>query len=149
MQAQRKTRLLVVAMILAGVSISAVLALLSLNENINLFYSPSQVHAGEVPADATIRIGGMVVKGSVNRNPDSLEVSFDLTDTAKVVTVVYDGILPDLFREGQGIVASGKMKNRRLVADQVLAKHDETYMAPEISESIKAAHGQQSEESGY
>ncbi|MYB33694.1 MAG: cytochrome c maturation protein CcmE [Gammaproteobacteria bacterium] len=149
MQAQRKTRLLIVTMILAGVSISAVLALLSLNENINLFYSPSQVHAGEVPSDATVRIGGMVVKGSVDRNPDSLEVSFDLTDTAKVVTVAYNGILPDLFREGQGIVASGKMQNNRFVADQVLAKHDETYMAPEISESIKAAHGQQPEESGY
>ncbi len=149
MQAQRKTRLLIVAMILAGVSISAVLALLSLNENINLFYSPSQVHAGEVPADATIRIGGMVVKGSVNRNPDNLEVSFDLTDTAKVVTVVYNGILPDLFREGQGIVASGTMQNSRFVADQVLAKHDETYMAPEISESIKAAHDRQPEESDY
>ena len=149
MQAQRKTRLLVVTTILAGVSISVVLALLSLNENINLFYSPSQVHAGEVPADAAIRIGGMVVKGSVDRNPDSLEVSFDLTDTAKVVTVVYNGILPDLFREGQGIVAAGKMQNNRFVADQVLAKHDETYMAPEISASIKAAHDRQPEESGY
>jgi len=149
MQTQRKKRLLIVAMIMVGVSISAVLTLLSLTENINLFYSPSQVHAGEVPADASIRIGGMVVKGSVNRNPDSLEVNFDLTDTAKVVTVVYTGILPDLFREGQGIVAAGKMKNGRFHADQVLAKHDETYMAPEISESIKAAHGRQSMESGY
>ncbi len=140
--------MLIVAMVLLGVSISAVLALLSLKENINLFYSPSQVHAGEVPPDASIRIGGMVVKGSVDRDPDSLEVNFDLTDTAKVVTVVYTGILPDLFREGQGIVATGKMKENRFHADQVLAKHDETYMAPEVSESIKAAHGQKSIE-GY
>jgi len=141
--------MLIVAMVLIGVSISAVLTLLSLNENINLFYSPSQVYAGEIPPDTSIRIGGMVVKGSVDRDSDSLKVKFDLTDTAKVVTVVYTGILPDLFREGQGIVVSGKMKENQFHADQVLAKHDETYMAPEISESIKAAHGQQSIESGY
>lgn len=136
-------------MILIGVAISAVLTLLALNENINLFYSPSQVKAGEVPPNASFRIGGMVVVGSVERNPDSLEVSFDLTDTAQVVTVIHTGILPDLFREGQGIVATGKMQDNHFLASQVLAKHDETYMAPEISESIKAAYGEKSIEPVY
>ena len=149
MQAQRRTRLLIVVMILIGVAISAVLTLLALNENINLFYSPSQVKAGEVPPNASFRIGGMVVVGSVERNPDSLEVSFDLTDTAQVVTVIHTGILPDLFREGQGIVATGKMQDNHFLASQVLAKHDETYMAPEISESIKAAYGEKSIEPVY
>lgn len=136
-------------MIVAGVSISIGLVLLSLNENIDLFYSPSQVHAGEVPPGSTFRIGGMVVKGSVNRDPESLEVSFDLTDTARVVTVAYVGILPDLFREGQGIVATGKMRSGTFVADQVLAKHDETYMPPEISEAIKAAHDNRNTGTSY
>lgn len=149
MQAQRKTRLLIVLLILIGVSISAVLTLLSLNENINFFYSPSQVQAGEVPPDASFRIGGMVVKGSVKRDPDNLQVSFDLTDTANVVTVLYTGILPDLFREGQGIVANGKMQNDNFLASEVLAKHDETYMPPGINEAIKAAHGKQSAEPTY
>ena len=107
------------------------------------------MHAGEVPPGSTFRIGGMVVKGSVNRDPESLEVSFDLTDTAKVVTVAYVGILPDLFREAQGIVATGKLRSGTFVADQVLAKHDETYMPPEISEAIKAAHNNRNTGTSY
>ena len=89
---------------------------------------------------SSFRIGGMVVSGSVQRDPASLDVMFDLTDTAENITVAYSGILPDLFREGQGIVALGKMDKGRFVADQVLAKHDETYMSPEVNEALKAAN---------
>ena len=142
MKARRKRRLIISVAIVFGVAVSIGLALMSLNENINLFYSPSQIIAGKVVPGKTFRIGGMVVKGSVKRNPSDLKVSFDLTDTAQVVTVTYSGILPDLFREGQGIVALGTLHDGIFVADQVLAKHDENYMPPEISEALKAAKAQ-------
>ena len=129
-----------VALILAGVGVSVGLTLKALEKNINLFFTPSQVAAGEAPDNINFRVGGMVVVGSVERNPDNLEVTFDLTDTAQAVTVTYSGILPDLFREGQGIVALGSMQGGRFVADQVLAKHDENYMSPEVSEALKAAN---------
>ena len=140
MHPKRKKRLLLACLIIAGVGITAGLTLTALNQNINLFYSPSQIVAGEVPDNATFRIGGMVVNGSVDRNQSSLDVKFDLTDTAKTVTVTFDGILPDLFREGQGIVALGQMQGDIFKANQVLAKHDETYMSPEVSEALKAAN---------
>ena len=127
-------------LIIVGVSTAVGLTLLALNENLNVFYSPSQIVAGEAPANSSIRVGGMVVDGSVHRNQSDLNVTFALTDTAETVTVSYSGILPDLFREGQGIVALGKMLEGSFVASQVLAKHDETYMPPEVSDALKAAN---------
>lgn len=140
MTPRRKQRLILVGLLLAGVGGAVALALTALNQNINLFYSPTQVMAGEAPAGATFRLGGMVVDGSVRRDAGDLKVQFDLTDTAEVVTVHYDGILPDLFREGQGIVTTGAMSEGVFVAQQVLAKHDETYMPPEVNDAIKAAN---------
>ena len=129
-----------IALILAGISVSVGLTLKALEKNINLFFTPSQIASGDAPGNINFRVGGMVVIGSVERNPDNLEVTFDLTDTAEAITVTYSGILPDLFREGQGIVALGSMQGDRFIADQVLAKHDENYMSPEVSEALKAAN---------
>ena len=140
MHPKRKKRLLLAGVILVGVGLAAGLTLTALQQNINLFYSPSQVITGEVPDNATFRIGGMVVNNSVIRSESDLNVAFNLTDTAKTVTVSYNGILPDLFREGQGIVALGKMDGDVFSASQVLAKHDETYMSPEVSDALKAAN---------
>jgi len=95
---------------------------------------------GEAPTNTSFRLGGMVVDGSVKRNTDDLKVAFDLTDTAKVVTVQYEGILPDLFREGQGIVTTGSLIDGAFIASEVLAKHDETYMPPEVSDALKKAN---------
>lgn len=141
MRAKRKQRLILVGLLLGGIGVAVGFALMALNENINLFFSPTQVAAGEVPAGSKFRVGGMVVEGSVRRESGNIEVEFDLTDTAKVVTVVYAGILPDLFREGQGIVALGSLRDDGVfTAEEVLAKHDETYMPPEVADAIKAAH---------
>ena len=129
-----------VVLILTGIGVSVGLTLKALEKNINLFFSPSQIASGEAPGNIDFRVGGMVVIGSVERNPDNLEVTFDLTDTAEAITVAFTGILPDLFREGQGIVAFGSMQGDRFIADQVLAKHDENYMSPEVSEALKAAN---------
>ena len=115
-------------------------ALLALRENINLFFSPTQVKAGEAPQQASFRLGGMVVEGSVRRPDADLSVEFVLTDTVEQVTVTYKGILPDLFREGQGIVTQGMLNNNGIFeAKQVLAKHDENYMPPEVADALKKA----------
>jgi cytochrome c-type biogenesis protein CcmE len=141
MRAKRRQRLILVSLMLAGIGLAVTFALLALRENINLFFSPTQVAEGAAPIDNSFRIGGMVVEGSVRREPGNLEVHFDLTDTAREVTVVFAGILPDLFREGQGIVATGRLGNDGVFrADEVLAKHDETYMPPEVAEALKTAH---------
>ena len=140
MRPRRRQRFILVGLLLAGVGIAATLALLALRENINLFFSPSQVVAGEAPQDTSFRLGGMVVDGSVGRPEGDLTVRFDLTDTAQAVTVIYTGILPDLFREGQGIVAQGKLlPDGTFQAAQVLAKHDENYMPPEVEDAIEKA----------
>lgn len=134
----RKKRLFIILAILAGVGIAVALALSALQQNINLFYTPTQIANGEAPKDTRIRAGGMVRDGSVQRSQDSLEVQFVVTDFAKDVTIRYHGILPDLFREGQGIVALGKLDaGGVLVADEVLAKHDEKYMPPEVTKALK------------
>ncbi len=134
----RKKRLYIIIAILAGVGIAVALALSALQQNINLFYTPTQIANGEAPQDTRIRAGGMVEKGSVQRSGDSLDVQFVVTDFAKSVTIRYHGILPDLFREGQGIVALGKLNaDGVLVADEVLAKHDENYMPPEVTKALK------------
>jgi cytochrome c-type biogenesis protein CcmE len=124
----------------AGIAIGLSFALKSLNENIMFFFSPSEVAEGKAPIDRLFRIGGMVVDGSVSRPGEGLTVMFDLTDNAEIVTVEYTGILPDLFREGQGIVANGKLNsNGAFVAQEVLAKHDETYMPPEVAAAMKVS----------
>jgi len=137
----RKKRLLMVSIIVIGVAIAASLVLFALKENMNLFYTPTQVAAGEAPHNHTFRLGGMVQKGSVKREKNSgLTVSFGLGDGNKVVEVNYTGILPDLFREGQGIVTLGKLDTDGIfVADEVLAKHDETYMSPEVKYAMEQA----------
>ncbi len=140
MTPKRKQRLLVVLFIVVGVSVAVGLTLFALNQNINLFYSPTQIAAGEAPHNTRIRAGGMVVDGSVKRDPDSLFVRFDITDYDKTVTVEYTGILPDLFREGQGIVAQGAVNEQGVMeAVEILAKHDENYMPPEVAEALAKA----------
>jgi len=118
-----------------GVAVGVGLALKSLDQNIMFFFTPSEVISGKAPANKLFRMGGMVVEGSVSRPGDGLTVKFDLTDNEQQVTVQYAGILPDLFREGQGIIANGKLNDSgEFVAEEVLAKHDETYMPPELAD---------------
>jgi cytochrome c-type biogenesis protein CcmE len=134
----RRKRLLVVLGILGGVAASVSLAVMASRENIMFYYDPSQVVQGKAPVEKRFRIGGMVVKGSVARKPGDLQVRFVLTDFAHQVPVEYTGVLPDLFREGQGIIAHGTMNaTGAFVADEVLAKHDEKYMPPEVAASLK------------
>jgi cytochrome c-type biogenesis protein CcmE len=137
---KRSKRKLLVAMVLFGVALATVLGLTAFRENLLYFYSPSQIKAGEAPTSRSFRIGGLVVNGSVKREEGGLAVKFDLTDNSATVPVTYTGILPDLFREGQGIVAMGTLDSSGLfVADEVLAKHDENYMPPEVADALKAA----------
>ena len=138
MHPQRKKKLWLILLVMAGVGIAVALALTALQQNINLFYTPSQIANGEAPVNARIRAGGLVVDGSVARDPDSLAVQFAVTDGDKQVLVSYSGILPDLFREGQGIVALGRVNtDGMLMADEVLAKHDEEYMPPEVAQAME------------
>ncbi len=140
MNTRRRNRLLIIALLVAGLGTAVGLALYALKENINLFYSPTQVAKGDVPRGHTFRLGGLVEKGSVKRAEKGLTVHFVLTDGASSVPVDYEGILPDLFREGQGIVAQGRLDAAgRFEADQVLAKHDENYMPPEVADALKTA----------
>ncbi len=141
MHPKRKKKLILVLLMLTGVGLIVGLVLYALSQNINLFFPPSDIAQGKAPYEKRIRAGGMVREGSVVRSPDSLLVTFVLTDYAHDVTVSYEGILPDLFREGQGIVAQGKLQpNGVFVADEVLAKHDENYMPPEVTEAINQAN---------
>ena len=134
----RKKRILMVCMMIAGISVAALLILTAFEKNLMYFYSPTEIINGEAPQSRSFRIGGLVVSDTVIRNPDDLKVSFVLTDTVHEIKVIYDGILPDLFREGQGIVANGKLKSENVfVADEVLAKHDENYMPPEVADMMK------------
>src|SRR6202521_69038 len=134
----RRKRLFVVLGILGGVAASVSLAVMASRENIMFYFDPSQVVEGKAPLAKRFRIGGMVVKGSVERNPGDLEVRFVLTDFAHEVPVEYTGVLPDLFREGQGIIAHGTMNaNGAFVADEVLAKHDEKNKRPEVAAWLK------------
>lgn len=140
MTPQRKKRLYWILALLGGAGVAAALALAALRENINLFYTPSQIVAGEAPLHARIRAGGLVETGSLKRMPDSLALGFSVTDGARSIVVRYEGILPDLFREGQGIVVLGSFgRDGVLHADEVLAKHDENYMPPEAMHALKQA----------
>ena len=142
MKTHRRNRLLLVSFLVLTTTGAVTLALLALNENINLFYSPAQVVNGEAPGNRDIRVGGMVLKGSVQRSGPGLGVSFVISDLKSAeVSVAYTGILPDLFREGQGIVATGQLNEDGLfIARDVLAKHDENYMPPEVADVIAGAH---------
>ena len=136
----RRQRMIFVGVVLIGVAVATALALTAIGENMLYFYSPSQIVAGEAPKGHDVRIGGLVVDGSVARQANGLDVVFELTDTTAAVPVTYTGILPDLFREGQGIVALGKIGNDGVFqAREVLAKHDENYMPPEVAEALKLA----------
>lgn len=140
MNPRRRKLLMMVVFIVLGMGTATGLALMAFQENLLYFYSPTQVADGEAPLERNFRIGGMVREGSVVRDPDSLEVRFTLTDTMNDMTVTYDGILPDLFREGQGIVANGRLgEDGRFIAAEVLAKHDENYMPPEVAEALEKA----------
>ncbi|MEM1231782.1 MAG: cytochrome c maturation protein CcmE [Pseudomonadota bacterium] len=144
MHPKRRNRLLVLTFILLGSGATLALVLSALNENLNLFYRPDQVAAGAAPFDTRIRAGGMVKSGSVVRDPDSLDVSFVLSDLAgSDFTVRYSGILPDLFREEQGILVQGQLRASGVFeADEVLAKHDENYMPPELADLARAETGE-------
>ena len=136
----RHKRLLLVGVGLAGVAVAAVLVLNAFRSNLVFFFTPTQVAAKEAPAGTAFRVGGMVEKGSVERMEDGFTVRFRVTDTAKTIPVVYKGILPDLFREGKGVVAQGKLSaDGVFMADQVLAKHDENYMPPEAAHAVEQA----------
>ena len=140
MTPKRKQRLLFVTLIVIGIGAAVALALSAFQENLLYFYTPTQVAEGEAPQGRAFRVGGLVEAGSVKRESDGLTVHFTVTDTAKSIPITYKGILPDLFREGQGIVAMGRLDtNNQFVADEVLAKHDENYMPPEVGDAIKKA----------
>jgi cytochrome c-type biogenesis protein CcmE len=141
MTPKRRNRVILIVLMLAGVGVAVGFALKAFNENLMFFYTPSAVTAGEAPVDRLIRVGGLVTTGSVRRKEDGLTVVFDITDNADTISVQYTGILPDLFREGQGIIARGRLGDHRLlIAEEVLAKHDENYMPPEVADALKATH---------
>ena len=137
---KRSRRKVLIAAIVFGVAVATVLGLTAFEENLLYFYSPTQVKAGDAPTSHSFRVGGLVVDGSVKRAPDSLKIEFDVTDNTESMTIEYTGILPDLFREGQGIVAMGSMQaGGKFVAQEVLAKHDENYMPPEVAAALEAS----------
>jgi cytochrome c-type biogenesis protein CcmE len=136
----RKQRLLLVLFVVVFSSAAIGLTVYALRGNINLFFPPAEVAAGMAPVGQPIRVGGMVVDGSIERSSDSLEVRFEVTDYQANVAVVYTGILPDLFDEGQGAVAAGRLDEQGVLqATEVLAKHDENYMPPEVAEALEAS----------
>jgi cytochrome c-type biogenesis protein CcmE len=138
----RRQRLFIVLFIVIGASVAAGLVFWALRDNMNFFYAPAQIARGEAPTGKTIRIGGLVVPGSLKRSESGLEVRFTVTDNQSNLDVSYQGILPDLFAEGQGIVAVGEMlADGNFRAAQVLAKHDENYMPPEVHAALKAGEG--------
>ena len=134
----RQKRMVTVAAILVGVGIATAFALQAFQKNLLYYYSPTQIQAGEAPSSRAFRVGGLVENGIVQREPGSLEVRFTLTDFSNSLGVSYTGVLPDLFREGQGIIARGRLGDGGVfVAEEVLAKHDENYMPPEVKDSLK------------
>jgi len=133
----RQQRMLALGLAALGIAIAAGLTLRAFQDNMMFFVEVSDVVAGNYPSERNFRIGGLVVGGSVQREEGSIDISFDVTDTACSVPVVYSGVLPDLFREGQGVVAHGRMGDDEVFhADKIMAKHDEDYMAPEVADSL-------------
>ena len=149
MNPTRKRRLTIVLAILVATAIAAVLVVLALQNNMNYLLTPSQVQSGEAASYKTFRLGGMVKAGSVQRSSDSLKVTFTVVDAGGAMPVEYTGILPDLFRDNQSVIATGHMDNARFIATEVLAKHDETYMPKELKDAMAKAHeGKQIKEAG-
>ena len=132
-----KQRLFLVLFLVTGVIASVTFALKAFQNNMLFFFSPSQVYAGEAPESRVFRLGGMVVEESIKREAGSLTVSFIVTDYANSIPVLYTGVLPDLFAEGQGVVARGQLSDDLFIAAEVLAKHDENYMPPEVAEALR------------
>ncbi len=134
----RRQRMVLIGLVVAGVAVSAALALQAFRENVLFFFSPSEVVAGDAPLERGFRLGGMVADGSVSRQEGSLTIDFVVTDFAHSIPVSYTGVLPDLFGEGQGVVVRGQMSdNGSFAAEEVLAKHDENYMPPEVAEALE------------
>ncbi|HEY8327730.1 MAG TPA: cytochrome c maturation protein CcmE [Rhodanobacter sp.] len=149
MNPTRKRRLTIVLSILAAAAVAAVLVVLALQNNMNYLLTPSQVQSGEAASYNTFRLGGMVKAGSIQRSSDSLKVTFTVVDAGGVMPVEYTGILPDLFRDNQSVIATGHMDGARFVATEVLAKHDETYMPKELKDAMAKAHeGKQVKDAG-
>ena len=140
MNPTRKRRLTIVLAILAAAAVAAVLVVLALQNNMNYLLTPSQVQSGEAASYSTFRLGGMVKAGSIQRSSDSLKVTFTVVDAGGAMPVEYTGILPDLFRDNQSVIATGHMDGARFVATEVLAKHDETYMPKELKDAMAKAH---------
>jgi cytochrome c-type biogenesis protein CcmE len=134
---KRQNRMILVALLVAGTSLAVYLGLKAFNENLLYFFSPTDVVNGKAPNGKSFRLGGLVANGSVKR--EGIKVAFDVTDNQNTFTVKYEGILPDLFREGQGIITTGSLKNGTFMATEVLAKHDENYMPPEVADALKNA----------
>jgi len=135
----RHKKLAIIASSVTALGVASVLVLNAFQSNLVFFFSPSQVAANEAPLGKSFRIGGLVEEGSVRRQSDGVTVNFVVTDTAKVIPVVYTGILPDLFKEGKGVVAQGQLQGEVFIAREVLAKHDENYMPPEAADALKRA----------
>lgn len=136
MNPTRKRRLAMVGLLLLAAAVAAVLIAFALQENLTYLHTPSEVRSGKAPADARFRLGGVVCLGSVKRTNGTLQVDFAVTDGQRQVPVRYDGILPDMFKEGTSIIATGRMQQERFVATEVLAKHDETYMPEEVAKGM-------------
>lgn len=143
MNPKRKQRLILILLGVGGVSAAVLLVLFAMSKSVNYFFTPSELALSNIEPGTLIRAGGMVSVGSVERNDTNLEVFFKINDTAQEVGVWYDGILPDLFREGDGVVVIGKMGEDNVVmAQEVLARHDETYMPVEVMDALEQAHGE-------
>ncbi|MGD8514088.1 MAG: cytochrome c maturation protein CcmE [Granulosicoccaceae bacterium] len=135
----RKQKLAILSLAILALCGATLLVLNAFQSNIVFFFSPTEISQGKAPANTTFRIGGLVEQGTVQRSANGLDVEFRITDLVQSLPVVYRGILPDLFREGQGVVAQGKLVNGRFQAEQVLAKHDENYMPPEAAAALEQA----------
>lgn len=141
MTPKRKRKLAILMFSITCLGSAVGLLLYALSENINYFYAPMDLVAGKVKPETYIRAGGLVVPGSLERDQSTLKVSFDITDGSEQVQVLYEGILPDLFQEGQGVVAEGRWhQDQKFYASTIIAKHDENYMPPEVSEALKKGH---------
>ena len=137
MNPTRKRRMLLALLFLAAAAVAGTFIVLALQENLTYLHTPTEVRAGKVATDARFRLGGVVCEGSVKRSEGTLDIRFAVTDRIHQVPVHYTGILPDMFREGTSIIATGRMKGNEFIAGEVLAKHDETYMPREVAEAMK------------
>jgi cytochrome c-type biogenesis protein CcmE len=140
MNPTRKRRLTIVVLVAVAAAVAAGLGVYALQNNMNYLLTPSQVQSGQAASYTTFRLGGMVKAGSIQRSSDSLKVTFTVVDAGGAMPVEYTGILPDLFRDNQSVIATGHMSNARFIATEVLAKHDETYMPKELKDAMAKAH---------